>query len=256
MTSSHITKLLRAIIILAVAIVMSHAPALAAGPATPLSIPRESLSYKVMFKWGLINKKAGWARLDYSPAGATATAVLYAGSEPWADKLYYLRDTLTTRMSTANHTPEYYERVANEDGKYARDVVRFTRDGNRVTATTRRYRRARPGAELKQADAELEAIGQTVDMVSAFYYARTMPFAKMAPGQQRIINIFSAKKRSASPSPLPEQRPSGSTTAPTTPIISNSASPPTAASSRATTSTPGWRRLRPTVPSSSKESSR
>ncbi len=123
MTSSHITKLLRAIIILAVAIVMSHAPALAAGPATPLSIPRESLSYKVMFKWGLINKKAGWARLDYSPAGATATAVLYAGSEPWADKLYYLRDTLTTRMSTANHTPEYYERVANEDGKYARDVV-------------------------------------------------------------------------------------------------------------------------------------
>ena len=195
MTSSHITKLLRAIIILAVAIVMSHAPALAAGPATPLSIPRESLSYKVMFKWGLINKKAGWARLDYSPAGATATAVLYAGSEPWADKLYYLRDPLTTRMSTANHTPEYYERVANEDGKYARDVVRFTRDGNRVTATTRRYRRARPGAELKQADAELEAIGETVDMVSAFYYARTMPFAKMAPGQQRIINIFSAKKK-------------------------------------------------------------
>ncbi len=108
MTSSHITKLLRAIIILAVAIVMSHAPALAAGPATPLSIPRESLSYKVMFKWGLINKKAGWARLDYSPAGATATAVLYAGSEPWADKLYYLRDTLTTRMSTANHTPAQY----------------------------------------------------------------------------------------------------------------------------------------------------
>ena len=121
--------------------------------------------------------------------------MLYAGSEPWADKLYYLRDTLTTRMSTANHTPEYYERVANEDGKYARDVVRFTRDGNRVTATTRRYRRARPGAELKQADAELEAIGETVDMVSAFYYARTMPFAKMAPGQQRIINIFSAKKK-------------------------------------------------------------
>ncbi len=44
MTSSHITKLLRAIIILAVAIVMSHAPCISSRAGHSLSIPRESLS--------------------------------------------------------------------------------------------------------------------------------------------------------------------------------------------------------------------
>lgn len=160
-----------------------------------ISIPTESLTYKVLFRWGFINKKAGWARLDYSPGTVTSEAVLYAGSEPWADKIYYLRDTLTTRMTPA-YVPTYYERVANEDGKYARDVVRFSRSGSKVSAVADRYRRAsKPGAELTHATTTLEAEGVTVDMVSAFYYARTLPFDKMEQGQQRIINIFSAKKK-------------------------------------------------------------
>lgn len=159
------------------------------------SIPTETLSYKVMFKWGLINKKAGWARLSYTPNGATAYAVLHAGSEPWADKIYYLRDTLTSTIDTRTMTPNYYERVANEDGKYSRDVVKFTRNGQNISASTERYRRAKPGAELKTTTGTLEAQGVTVDMVSAFYYVRTMPFDRMETGQQRIINIFSAKKK-------------------------------------------------------------
>ncbi|MCM1028296.1 MAG: DUF3108 domain-containing protein [Pseudoflavonifractor sp.] len=160
-----------------------------------VSIPKESLRYKVMFKWGLINKKAGWARLDYTPGSVTAQATLYAGSEPWADKIYYLRDTLTSTIRPSSMTPTYYERVANEDGKYSRDIVKFVHEGTRVTAQASRYRRQKPGAELTEAHTSLEAVGATVDMVSAFYYMRTMPFSSMEPGQQRIINIFSAKKK-------------------------------------------------------------
>lgn len=160
-----------------------------------VEIHRESLNYSVMFKWGIINKKAGWARLTYQPNGATAQAVLYAGSEPWADKIYCLRDTLYSTIRTSSMTPVYYERVANEDNKYSRDVLRFSQAGNEVTATADRYRRAKPGAELKHASTTLSAMGVTVDMLSAFYYVRTMPFASMQPMQQRIINIFSAKKK-------------------------------------------------------------
>ncbi len=167
----------------------------AVGPAPTLAIPQESLTYKVLFKWGIINKKAGWARLDFTPGGLTSEAVLYAGSEPWADKIYYLRDTLTTRMNPSTFTPYYYERVANEDGKYSRDVVRFTRTGNQVSATADRYRRGKQDTDLTQATTTLKAEGVTVDMVSAFYYARALPFESMTPGQQRIINIFSAKKK-------------------------------------------------------------
>lgn len=166
-----------------------------AASATSVEIPRETLNYRVMFKWGLINKKAGWARLTYEPSGATAKAVLYAGSEPWADRIYRLRDTLYSNIRVPSMTPTYYERLANEDGKYSRDIVKFSHSGNNVRAETHRYRRAKPGAELKYAATELSAVGVTVDMVSAFYYVRTMPFATMKPGQQRIINIFSAKKK-------------------------------------------------------------
>lgn len=160
-----------------------------------VNIPAETLNYKVMFKWGLINKKAGWARLEYTPGAVTSDAVLYAASEPWADRIYTLRDTLYSTIRPSSMTPVYYERVANEDGKYARDVIKFTHSGSKVSATTRRYRRSKPGAELKQADNTLEAEGATVDMLSAFYYIRSMPFARMQPGQQRIINIFSAKRK-------------------------------------------------------------
>lgn len=190
---TDISRIFRTALMAVTASILLAAAALPA--SATVNIPKESLTYRVMFKWGLINKKAGWARLDYSPRGATSQAILYAGSEPWADRLYYLRDTLTTTMRTASMTPVYYERVANEDGKYARDVVRFSHTGNRVTADAERYRRAKPGAELKHASAMLEAEGITVDMVSAFYYCRTLPFADMQPGQQRIINIFSAKKK-------------------------------------------------------------
>lgn len=186
------TKIPRFLAGLAAALVIM----LSAVQATAIvSIPAETLNYKVMFKWGLINKKAGWARLEYKPGAVTSEAVLYAASEPWADRLYTLRDTLYSTIHQASMTPVYYERVANEDGKYARDVIKFTHSGSKVRATTRRYRRSKPGAELKQADNTLEADGSTVDMLSAFYYIRSMPFARMQPGQQRIINIFSAKRK-------------------------------------------------------------
>lgn len=186
------TKIPRFLAGLAAALVIM----LSAVQATAIvSIPAETLNYKVMFKWGLINKKAGWARLEYKPGTVTSEAVLYAASEPWADRLYTLRDTLYSTIHQASMTPVYYERVANEDGKYARDIIKFTHSGSKVRATTRRYRRSKPGAELKQADNTLEADGSTVDMLSAFYYIRSMPFARMQPGQQRIINIFSAKRK-------------------------------------------------------------
>lgn len=186
------TKILRFFAGLAAALFIT----LSAVQATAkVNIPAETLSYKVMFKWGLINKKAGWARLEYTPGAVTSEAVLYAASEPWADRLYTLRDTLYSTIRTSSMTPVYYERVANEDGKYARDIIKFAHAGNKVNATTKRYRRSKPGAALKQADNTLQAEGATVDMLSAFYYIRSMPFARMQPGQQRIINIFSAKRK-------------------------------------------------------------
>lgn len=164
-----------------------------ASAASP--IPAETLRYRVMYRWGLIHKKAGRATLSFTPGRTTAKAVLTASSEPWADKIYSLRDTLYSTIALPSMTPTYYERVAHEAGRYSRDIVSFSVSGQNVSATTKRYRRARPGAETTEASSTLQAVGTTVDMVSAFYYLRTLPFASMSRGQLRVINIFSGKKK-------------------------------------------------------------
>lgn len=166
--------------------------------AIPLYVsanPSESLHYKVMFKWGLINKKAGTADLVLTPGADYLKATLTAKNEPWADGIYKLRDTLISHMDPVTMTPSYYERIAHEDGKYARDIVRFNQTEKIVTAHTERYRRKSDGAEPTSALNTLSASGVTVDMVSAFYYLRKLDFSRMSPGQSVTVNIFSAKRK-------------------------------------------------------------
>lgn len=156
----------------------------------------ETLKYRVLFKWGLIHKTAGRAvlRLDLGTQ-PEMMATLTARSEPWADKIYPLRDTLISVMSTATTLPRLYERRAHEDGDYAFDRVVFTRQGRNTLGNTARIRQSKRDAAPKHSSGSLEATGDAVDMVSAFYYIRTLPFESMAPGTARIINIFSGKKK-------------------------------------------------------------
>lgn len=159
--------------------------------------PVETLHYKVMFKWGLINKKAGSATLTLTPKADYLQATLTARSESWADGIYKLRDTLYSHMDPEKLTPHFYERIAHEDGKYSRDIVRFARTpgSSLVVAKTERIRRKDSESEAKSVSNKLSASGVTVDMVSAFYYLRKLDFAKMEPGQSVTVNIFSAKKK-------------------------------------------------------------
>ena len=56
----------------------------------------ETVRYKVMFKWGLINKQAGLVDITLKSEGDKYYSILTAASDPWADHFYKVRDTLTT----------------------------------------------------------------------------------------------------------------------------------------------------------------
>ena len=60
------------------------------------NVPKERITYDIMYKWGLINKKAGSAALTTYPDAAPNKfrAHLSAASAPWADKFFMVRDTL------------------------------------------------------------------------------------------------------------------------------------------------------------------
>ena len=55
----------------------------------------ESINYRVMYKWGLVNKQAGRVNLSTQRTDAqTIKAQLTARTEKWADAFYSVRDTL------------------------------------------------------------------------------------------------------------------------------------------------------------------
>lgn len=158
----------------------------------------ETLHYKVMYKWGLINKQAGTATLTLRPAadGGFITT-LTAASAPWADKFYAVRDTLRGILSPGDWKPVFYEKIAHEGGEHKHDIVRYHRlaTSAAVSATTTRKAWNKKGELTTDERRTLEAYGTTVDMLTSFFYMRSLPFDKWSPGQTIAVNIFSGKQK-------------------------------------------------------------
>lgn len=155
----------------------------------------ETLSYRVNYKWGLINKQAGRAKLTLKVSDDHYSAVLTAASEPWADKIYMVRDTLRGLIDRDGFRSTYYEKIAHEGGDDKRDVVRFVynADGS-VTGLCERHVEKK-GKVVKDERRRLDATGVTVDMLSAYYYMRALPYENWQPGHKITINIFSGKRK-------------------------------------------------------------
>lgn len=161
-----------------------------------MKLPDEELNYKVLYKWGLIQKQAGIAKLKLRGNDTHYVATLVGHSLPWADRIYKLRDTLQSTIDVKTLLPSKYERIAHEKGKYAHDVVEITNcDNVFIGKATRQRRGAEKDARMKYATSELKAIGSTVDLLSAFYYLRALNFSSFKLGHTVNLNIFSGKQK-------------------------------------------------------------
>lgn len=154
----------------------------------------ETLKYKVMYKWGLINKKAGTATITLNNQGDHYRSQLTARSEPWADKFFMVRDTLNGEFSTNGFRPNFYEKIAHEGNEHKHDIVRFSYSGSKVIGTCSR-RVVKKGKETVNKNLTLESTDITVDMLSSFYYMRALPFDKWQKGHGHSITIFSGKRK-------------------------------------------------------------
>jgi len=155
----------------------------------------ESLRYKVLYRWGLINKTAGYATIRMTGGdGETCKAQLTAASEPWADRFYKVRDTLNATMHCADFSPVLYEKLAHEGNESKHDIVRFSRKGYTYTGDCVR-KVWKKGKIFRDETRTLTAVGTTVDMMSSFYYMRNLPFEKWPKGYTLTINIFSGKQK-------------------------------------------------------------
>ncbi|MBD5234834.1 MAG: DUF3108 domain-containing protein [Barnesiella sp.] len=171
--------------------------ALAAATAGRAAVPdNESVNYRVMYKWGLVNKQAGRVNLSTKRAGASSIkAELTARSEKWADAFYSVRDTLRGQMNIYTMEPDFYEKITHEGGEYKRDHIKYTRKGDNVSATCRRWKRKSEKKPLEESEIALEARGLTLDMLSAFYYMRSLDYPKMKAGDKKVLTVFSGKRK-------------------------------------------------------------
>ncbi|MBD5234182.1 MAG: DUF3108 domain-containing protein [Bacteroidales bacterium] len=154
----------------------------------------ETLSYKVMYKWGLINKQAGSATLTlkYAPDGYISQ--LTASSAPWADKIYMVRDTLNGHMLYDGMRPTFYEKIANEGNERKHDKVSYKRAGG-VTSADCVRKVVKKGVQKVDETRTLETQGEAVDMLSSFYFMRRLPYQNWQTGHTEKIDIFSGKRK-------------------------------------------------------------
>lgn len=157
----------------------------------------ETITYDVMYKWGLINKKAGSVAMTTSvdSRSDTFSALLTAASAPWADRFFMVRDTLMGTIDSHTYLPSYYEKISHEGGAYSRDLLRFTHKDDVTRADATRWRRGKKAKEVSVSSAVHEAQGITLDMLSSYYFMRRIDYAAMKPGQAVKMNIFSGKRK-------------------------------------------------------------
>lgn len=149
----------------------------------------ETLNYVITYKWGLITKDSGDATLSLKNQGSKYKLEFIGKTKPWADKFFKVRDTLVTVMDKANFRPLSYTRVAHEGGNYDKDFIEFTYSGPKVTGKGSRFRDKKGKTSTRNLD--MSASGPTFDIISVFYWLRTVDPATMQPGKKVTATLFS-----------------------------------------------------------------
>lgn len=160
-------------------------------------VPKETLSYDIMYKWGLVNKKAGTVKITTAipTSGQTFNATLTGATAKWADRFYKVRDTLRANIDRQRLIPYKYEKIALEGGDYTHDQLTFTHSSTIASAQVIHQTKQKKDTEITETRRELKATGITLDMLSSFYYMRHIDYNTMKKGQTIRLNVFSGKQK-------------------------------------------------------------
>lgn len=149
----------------------------------------ETLKYVITYKWGLITKDSGEATMSLKNQGSKYYIQLTGKTKPWADGLFKVRDTLISVMDKATFRPISYTKAAHEGDKFGKDVIQYSYSGNNVTGKAIKYRDKKGKITVENLD--LKAQGDTFDMLSVFYWLRSIDPATLPIGQKITATMFS-----------------------------------------------------------------
>ena len=98
-------------------------------------------------------------------------------------------------MTYSDFTPLYYEKIAHEGNEHKHDVVNYdyTKPGKVQADCIRKvYKKGELAVDERR---QMSSDGQAVDMLTSFYYMRTLPYEKWQPGHVESIDIFWGKRK-------------------------------------------------------------
>lgn len=153
----------------------------------------ETLKYVVTYKWGLIHKDAGDAVMTLHRNGDRYDVKLTASSRPWADRIYRVRDTLTTTMRVSDLKPLQYVKRMHERNRHDVDIIRFTHNGNNTKGQVSRQRTKNGAPVVKETT--LTATGPVYDFLSMFFYLRKLDYSKLDKNRVYTATVFSGDKK-------------------------------------------------------------
>lgn len=160
--------------------------------ASAYNFPNEKLKYVISYKWGLVHKDAGEATLSLNKSGNYYNIMLTAKTKPWADKIYQVRDTLKGKITTSLK-PVNYRKLTHEKGEYKRDEIDYTLSGNTTTGVARRIRF--PKGKKEVTEKKFTATGPVFDMLSIFYYLRSLDYNQLSKNKVYTATLFSGKEK-------------------------------------------------------------
>lgn len=156
-------------------------------------VKAETFNYVVTYKWGLIQKDAGDVKITKEQKGDGYELKLIAKSKPWADRIYKVRDTLTSVTHKEKYRPIQYTYIAHEKNKYRRDDIKFTYHGNQVFGDSKKYKEDKNG-NVTESQQQLHATGAVYDMLSVYFFLRDIDYSALKPGETIKATIFSGSK--------------------------------------------------------------
>lgn len=155
--------------------------------------PDENLKYVISYKWGLIHKDAGEATLSLKNSGDKYMITLAGKTKPWADKIYQVRDTLKGTILKKGLLPLSYTKISHEDGTYGHDEIKYTYSGEEVKGSATSTWINKKG-KRKDKEKTFTSVGPTYDMLSVFYFLRTINYSELTSGKTITATVFSGSK--------------------------------------------------------------
>lgn len=153
----------------------------------------EVLSYDLYFKYGILHTKAGNASLTVANTKYRSKDAyrlrLTARSSGIAKSLYSLNDTLIS-YTTKGLVPLAYTKDAHEKGDYATERATYDYSSGKVKMHTINSK----NGNLRY-DTTLVADKCMYDVLSIVYYARTLDYSSMAPGDKKTVPFWSGRTK-------------------------------------------------------------